>query len=266
VNSKKNAWIPVLAPLLSIVIDQESPDLLLNDFMAVGFNFQLPPELQDRYGPRKRAYIAEVQGWIDDLAWTSQWELVRALAIRLSENRAHLVHQRLAGVGWRLDGAQFVPIERGDTNQHAFFPAGAIHDAFVHIRSLFKGASNEIFVIDGYIDSSLFQFLLSTNSPKTCRILTKARQLPKDFLAETKAFVAQHGFVLSIRSSDVFHDREIILDGKRIFVLGASIKDAGKRAFNAVPVDAPPVVEGMILYAEQEWATSQRCFSCYAPC
>jgi len=56
------------------------------------------------------------------------------------------------------------------------------------------------------------------------------------------------------------------LDGKRIFVLGASIKDAGKRAFNAVPVDAPPVVEGMILYAEQEWATSQRCFSCYAPC
>jgi hypothetical protein len=260
VNSKKNAWIPVLAPLLSIVIDQESPDLVLNDFMAVGFNFQLPPELQDRYGPRKRAYIAEVQAWIDDLEWTSQWELARALVIRLSENRVHLVHQRLAGVGWCLDGAQFVPTERGDTNQHAFFPAGAVHDAFVHIRSLFKGASQEIFVIDGYIDSSLFQFLLSTNSPKTCRILTKARHLPKDFLAETKAFVAQHGFVLSIRSSDVFHDREIILDGKRIFVLGASIKDAGKRAFNVVPVDAPPVVEGMIRYADQEWSASQKVF------
>jgi hypothetical protein len=259
-NSKKNAWIPVLAPLLSIVIDQESPDLVLNDFMAVGFNFHLPPELEDRHGPRKRAYVSEVQGWIEDLDWTSQWKLARALALRLSETRARLVEQRLAGVGWLLDGKQFVPTEGSDTDQHAFFPAGAIHDAFVHIRSLFKGASKEIFVIDGYVDSSLFQFLLSTNSPRTCRVLTKARQLPKDFLAETKAFVAQHGFVFSVRSSDVFHDRAIIVDGKRVFVLGASIKDAGKRAFNIVPVEAPPIVDGMIRYAEQEWSSAQKVF------
>ena len=259
-HSKKNAWVPVLAPLLSIVIDQDSPDSVLNDFMAVGFNFQLPPELQDKYGPRRRAYIAEVQGWIDNLEWTSQWELARALAVRLSENRADIVQRRLTGVGWRLDGTQFVPIERGDTNQHAFFPAGAIHDAFVHIRSLFKGASAEIYVIDGYIDSSLFQFLLSTNSPKTCRILTKARHLPKDFLAETQAFVSQHGFIFSIRSSDVFHDRQIILDGKQVFVLGASIKDAGKRAFNIVPVDSPPLIQSIIGYAEQEWSTALKVF------
>jgi hypothetical protein len=39
------AWVPVLAPLLSIVADQESPDMVLNDFLAVGFNFHLPQEL-----------------------------------------------------------------------------------------------------------------------------------------------------------------------------------------------------------------------------
>src|ERR1035441_10317537 len=101
-----------------------------------------------------------------------------------------------------------MPVEKGAVEQHVFFPAGAVHDAFVHIRSLFKGASKEIFVIDGYVDSSLFQFLVSTNGPKACRILTKSRQLPRDFLAEARAFVAQHGFACSIRSSDVFHDRE----------------------------------------------------------
>jgi hypothetical protein len=42
---------------------------------------------------------------------------------------------------------------------------GPVHDAFVHIRSLFKGTSKEIFVIDGCVDYSLFQVLLSTNSP-----------------------------------------------------------------------------------------------------
>jgi hypothetical protein len=207
----------------------------LNDLMAVGFNFQLPPELRSSYGPRKRAYVTEVQSWIDDLDWTSQWELARALAIRLNENRVHLVQQRLQGVGWRLDGTSFITIETTDVNQHVFFPAGAVHDAFVHIRSLFKGASKELFVIDSYVDSSLFQFLLSTNGPKACRILTKSRNLPRDFLAEAAVFVAQHGFALLVRSSDAFHDREIIVDGQRAFVLGASIKDAGKRAFNIIP-------------------------------
>src|ERR1700733_6178200 len=196
------AWVPVLAPLLSIVADQESPDLVLNDLMAVGFNFQLPPELEGVGEPRKRAYLVEVQRWIDELDWTTQWELARALTRRLTENRDALVQQRLLGVGGRLDGIQFVPLEKGDVDQHVFFPAGAVHDAFVHIRSLFKGAMKEIFIIDGYVDSSIFEFLLSTNSPRACRILTKSQQLPKDFLAETKAFVAQHGFAFSIRSSD----------------------------------------------------------------
>ena len=106
-NSRRNAWVPVLAPQLSIVIDQESPDYVLNDLMAVGFNFQLSPELQSSYGPRKRAYVTEVQGWIDDLEWTAQWELARALAIRLGENRAHLVQQRLQGGGLALRWGTF---------------------------------------------------------------------------------------------------------------------------------------------------------------
>jgi hypothetical protein len=252
------AWVPVLAPLLSIVADQESPDLVLNDLMAVGFNFQLPPELKGRGQPRKRAYLAEVEAWIAELDWQAQWELARALAQRLVENRRTLVDRRLSGVGWRLDGTQFTPIEQSNIDQHVFFPAGATHDAFVHIRNLFKGAYQEILVVDGYVDSSLFQFLLSTNSPKTCRILTSSKHLPKDFLAESKAFVMQHGFAFSIRSTDTFHDREIIVDHRQVFVLGASIKDAGKRAFNIVPVEAKIVVDEMIRYAEQEWRAAQQ--------
>lgn len=44
-EGKEKCLVPVLAPLLSIVIDQDSPDLVLNDFMAVGFNFHLSPKL-----------------------------------------------------------------------------------------------------------------------------------------------------------------------------------------------------------------------------
>jgi hypothetical protein len=52
--------------------------------------------------------------------------------------------------------------------------------------------------VNFYFDSSHFEFLLSTNSARACRILMKSTHLPKDVLAETKAFVLQHGFALSI--------------------------------------------------------------------
>ena len=82
----------------------------------------------------------------------------------------------------------------------------------------------------------------------------------KRFPNGNHGFRAQHSFAFSVRSSDIFHDRAIIVDGKQVFVLGASIKDAGKRAFNIVPVEAPPMVEGMIRYAEEEWSRAQKVF------
>jgi hypothetical protein len=68
--------------------------------------------------------------------------------------------------------------------------------------------------------------------------------------------VQQHGFVLSIRTHDAFHDRQIILDGTRAFILGASIKDAGKRAFHIIPIENPATRDAMIRYAEDVWSQS----------
>lgn len=34
----------------------------------------------------------------------------------------------------------------------------------------------------------------------------------------------------------------------------------GKGPFNIVPVEAPPMVEGMIRYAEKKWSSAQKVF------
>jgi hypothetical protein len=44
------------------------------------------------------------------------------------------------------------------------------------------------------------------------------------------SFTEQYGS-LNIRFTDEFHDRFIILDKKEMYHIGASIKDAGKKAF-----------------------------------
>jgi hypothetical protein len=254
VAAKNPAWVPPLASLISMVGEQDSPDTVLNDFMAVGFNFDLSPDLEKSFGPRKRAYMLEVQKWInEELDWTKQWELACALAKLMLKRNSHLLQERLGGVGWRFEGTEFLPLETGGIDSHVFFPAGATHDAFVHIRSLFKDARRELFIIDGYLDTSFFQFLLSTNGPTTCRILTKPRTVPHDFVTEAQKFVQQHGFTLSMRASEAFHDRQIVVDGTRAFILGASIKDAGKKAFHIIPVENDSTRSEMIRYAEEIW-------------
>ena len=127
-----------------------------------------------------------------------------------------------------------------------------------HSADRFSGAHSaterqELFIIDGYLDTSLFQFLLSTNGPTTCRILTKPRTVPHDLITEARKFVQQHGFTLSIRVSEAFHDRQIVVDGRRAFILGASIKDAGKKAFHIIPVENDSTRTEMIRYAEEIW-------------
>ena len=73
------------------------------------------------------------------------------------------------------------------------------------------------------------------------------------FVTEAKHFVQQHGFTMSVRTSDVFHDRQIVLDTSRAFVLGASIKDAGKKAFHIIPIENPSTRDEMIRYVEHVW-------------
>jgi hypothetical protein len=52
-----------------------------------------------------------------------------------------------------------------------------------------------------------------------------------DFALEGRNFQKQHGKTIEVRTEKTFHDRFILVDGTRCWHLGASIKDAGMKAF-----------------------------------
>ena len=116
-----------------------------------------------------------------------------------------------------------------------------------HIRSLFKGASKEDFCdrrLCGFITVSVSTF---DQQPKILQSTNEGTPAAKRFPSGNQGFCgAAHLCALGALKRRFSGDRAIILDAKQVFVLGASIKDAGKRAFNIVPVEAPPMVEGMI--------------------
>ena len=94
-----------------------------------------------------------------------------------------------------------------ETNQKLFFD-GQIYDAFSLLIELIQKAEQDIILIDGYVDVSTLNLL----AKKQSGVSVKYPQL-------------------DVKYSNAFHDRFLILDGKTVYHIGASLKDAGKKSF-----------------------------------
>ena len=114
-----------------------------------------------------------------------------------------------------------------ETNQKLFFD-GQIYDAFSLLIELIQKADQEIILVDGYVDVSTLNVLAKKKSGVAVTIYT----FPKTKLTaqDVAAFNAQYP-QLDVKYTDVFHDRFLILDGKTVYHIGASLKDAGKKCF-----------------------------------
>ncbi|HXM59928.1 MAG TPA: hypothetical protein VN950_03660 [Terriglobales bacterium] len=110
-----------------------------------------------------------------------------------------------------------------------FLTAGSTHDAYVEIRNIVQRASSELVIVDSYVDHTLWPFL--KNVPGTAKLRILTMNMKGDFVLEAKKFANQHGNVVEIRQTSNYHDRFILVDGKQCWHLGASIKDAGSKAF-----------------------------------
>ena len=117
--------------------------------------------------------------------------------------------------------------EHTETNQKLFFD-GQIYDAFSLLIELIQKADQEIILIDGYVDVSTLNVLAKKKSGVAVTIYTfKKTKLTAQDVA---AFNAQYP-QLDVKYTNVFHDRFLILDGKIVYHIGASLKDAGKKCF-----------------------------------
>ena len=117
--------------------------------------------------------------------------------------------------------------DHAESEQKIFFD-GQIYDAFSLITSIVQKAKKEIILIDGYIDVDTLNILAKKNIGVDVKIYTYASA--KLTNTDVANFNAQYP-TLTVKKTQVFHDRFIILDGSTAYHIGASIKDAGKKCF-----------------------------------
>ena len=113
-------------------------------------------------------------------------------------------------------------------NTQLFFD-GEFYDAYTLIQSLFESANKEIIIIDNYVDRTILDRLVVKKSGVQILIYTSinSRLLSRD----VDAFNNQYGG-LDVRYTANVHDRYIIINQNKLYHLGHSIKDLGKKIFS----------------------------------
>jgi hypothetical protein len=137
------------------------------------------------------------------------------------------------------------------------FLAGQQFDALRVAAGLVVQAANAITLIDGYVDDKVLALLTSKREHVTVNLLTKASVLPAHFKVMAVAFNQQYGQKgkLSVRTSEKFHDRFLIVDND-YYHFGASLKDLGKRGFMFSRIEEPSVVATVQGAFTAEWGTA----------
>lgn len=104
---------------------------------------------------------------------------------------------------------------------------GQIYDAYSKILDIFNSAKEEIIIVDNYADKTLLDMVKDLHVKVT--IITKKNNLLKEHLIE-KYNKEYHN--LTVKYSNIFHDRYFILDNKVVYHCGASINRIGYKTFS----------------------------------
>jgi len=131
--------------------------------------------------------------------------------------------------------------EKDITLKQGIFYDGQIFDAYVFAADLIKSANKSIVLIDNYIDESVLQ--LFTKRKPNVHVTVFTKKITKILEQDLEKHNTQYPKV-EINKFSKAHDRFLIIDGKHLYHLGASLKDLGKKwfAFSKMELDVNEIL------------------------
>ena len=113
-------------------------------------------------------------------------------------------------------------------DRQGIFFQGQIFDAYAKFESFIAQATQEIILIDNYVDLSIFERFAKKQSNVSVTIFTA----PKNKLTaqDIQKFNVQYP-TLTVNHTTKMHDRFLIIDKQNLYHIGASLKDLGKKCF-----------------------------------
>ncbi len=124
-----------------------------------------------------------------------------------------------------------------EENNHIFYE-GQIYDAYNLLIKTLSKSKKEIIIIDNYAGRELFNII------KDIKVNIKVYTENIDNTAKEK-YEKQYSN-LSIFTTDIFHDRFIVIDNKILYHSGASFKDLGKKCFAITKIEDTKIIKDLL--------------------
>jgi hypothetical protein len=119
-------------------------------------------------------------------------------------------------------------------SQGIFFD-GQTFDAWNFASDLVRKAQKSLILIDNFIDDSVL--MLFSKRAKNVKVTIYTKSTNKQLDADLKKFNNQYEPVV-IKQFSKSHDRFLIIDEKEVYLIGASLKDLGKKWFGFSRIDS----------------------------
>jgi len=182
-------------------------------------------------------YRVKSQKGIQFRIWANQIlkdYLLKGFAINNRMNRiednVHAVSQKVNQIELQIN-SHLIP------TQGVFFD-GQVFDAYELASKIIRSAKKSIVLIDNYIEENTLTHLAKKNKGVKVNLLTK--NVNKQLTLDVQKANAQYGH-FEVKLFTQSHDRFLIIDGKEVYHLGASLKDLGKKWFAFSKLEAKSV-------------------------
>lgn len=167
------------------------------------------------------------------------------------------VEEGIANPKWvSIDGKWFeeiwssiVEVKEKEDNP-VFLQNNKPYTGYMKVKELFCQAKKSIQLIDPYIDEVLFTLIKELDPKVKIQVITD--KLQGDSEIQYKALKKERGN-LEVRKSKDNHDRYLIIDYEKVYLLGCSINSIGNKASTIVPIEHKLVEQQIIDYFKLSW-------------
>ncbi len=140
----------------------------------------------------------------------------------------------------------FKAMDGGDFPPQKIFYDGQLWDARAFVDKLVKSARKSLLLVDNWATVETLDMLAAKQKGVSVLVVTsehrdrKGNPRPKILPADVAKFNAQYPS-LSLRFHENFHDRFLVLDDRDLYLIGASLKDLGKKCFGFTKMDSAEI-------------------------
>ena len=125
------------------------------------------------------------------------------------------------------------------------FCDGQLWDARVFVERLVGSAKRSLLLIDNWATVETLDLFAKKRKGVKVTVITSEhyrKSVPHRQIstADVKTFNAQYP-KLTVRYNESFHDRFLIIDDRELYLIGASLKDLGRKCFGFTKMDAAQI-------------------------